>query len=122
MVFAKRLREGVRRGEITCSVRIWVRPHVQIGARYRMGEGEIEIDPSRPSGFRYYFGTGAGIGIPGNPRSAASSEAREGRQDLSDPISLFGSEWETLTTRERVGARVAVLAAALRPRISENQR
>jgi hypothetical protein len=26
MVFAKRLREGVRRGEITCSVRIWTRP------------------------------------------------------------------------------------------------
>src|SRR5437764_173989 len=30
MVFAKRLREGVRRGEITCSVRIWTRPHVQL--------------------------------------------------------------------------------------------
>ena len=44
MVFAKRLREGVRRGNITCSVRIWVRPHVRVGARYRMEEGEIEID------------------------------------------------------------------------------
>ena len=44
MMFAKRLREGVRRGEITCSVRIWMRPHVTVGARYRMGEGEIEVD------------------------------------------------------------------------------
>src|SRR5271163_3142230 len=44
MVFAKRLREGVRSGQITCSVRIWVRPHVKVGARYRMEEGEIEID------------------------------------------------------------------------------
>jgi len=44
MVFAKRLREGVISGDITCSVRIWVRPHVTVGARYRMGEGEIEID------------------------------------------------------------------------------
>ena len=44
MVFAKRLREGVRRGQITCSVRIWVRPHVTVGSRYRMEEGEIEID------------------------------------------------------------------------------
>ena len=44
MMFAKRLREGVRRGEITCSVRIWVRPHVKVGARYRMEQGEIEID------------------------------------------------------------------------------
>src|SRR5271170_3087157 len=44
MVFAKRLREGVRLGQITCSVRIWVRPHVRVGARYPMEEGEIEID------------------------------------------------------------------------------
>ena len=44
MVFAKRLREGVRRGEITCSVRIWTRPHVKVGNRYRMEEGEIEVD------------------------------------------------------------------------------
>jgi hypothetical protein len=44
MVFTKRLREGVRRGEISCSVRIWTRPHVRVGARYRMDEGEIEIE------------------------------------------------------------------------------
>ena len=44
MVFTKRLREGVRRGEITCSVRIGQRPHVSVGARYPMEEGSIEID------------------------------------------------------------------------------
>ena len=44
MVFTKRLREGVRRGFITCSVRIWKRPHVKVGGRYRMDEGEIVID------------------------------------------------------------------------------
>jgi len=44
MVFTKRLREGVRRGFITCSVRIWKRSHVKVGARYRMEEGEILID------------------------------------------------------------------------------
>src|SRR5579863_8859253 len=48
MVFTKRLREGVRRGEITCSVRIWSRPHVRVGARYRMDDGEIEIDSVEP--------------------------------------------------------------------------
>jgi hypothetical protein len=51
MVFTKRLREGVRRGEITCSVRIWVRPHVKVGARYRMDGGEIEIDSIETIGF-----------------------------------------------------------------------
>jgi hypothetical protein len=44
MVFTKRLREGVRSGAITCSVRIWKSPHVKVGNRYRMDEGEIEID------------------------------------------------------------------------------
>jgi hypothetical protein len=48
MMFAKRLREGVRRGEITCSVRIWQRPRVQRGKRYRMEEGEIEVDAIDP--------------------------------------------------------------------------
>ena len=51
MMFAKRLREGVRRGEVTCSVRIWTRPHVKVGTRYRMEEGEIEVDSIEPIGF-----------------------------------------------------------------------
>ena len=44
MIFTKRLRDGVRRGEITCSIRIWQHPHVTVGKRYRMEDGEIEID------------------------------------------------------------------------------
>jgi hypothetical protein len=44
MVFTKRLRERVRSGEITCTVRFWVHPHVTVGGRYRMGDGEIEVD------------------------------------------------------------------------------
>src|SRR5271154_6543773 len=51
MMFAKRLREGVRRGEITCTVRIWLRPRVKDGARYRMEEGEIEVDSIELIGF-----------------------------------------------------------------------
>jgi len=50
MQFTKRLREGVRRGDITCSVRIWTRPHVKVGNRYRMEEGEIEVDSIEPIG------------------------------------------------------------------------
>jgi hypothetical protein len=51
MVFAKRLRDGVRRGEITCSVRIWTRPHVKVGGRYPMDDGEIIVDSITPIGF-----------------------------------------------------------------------
>ena len=51
MIFTKRLRDGVRRGEITCSVRIWMRPHVKVGNRYRMEEGEVEVDSVLPISF-----------------------------------------------------------------------
>lgn len=51
MVFAKRLREGVIRGDITCSVRIWMSPRVTEGHRYRMGDGEIEVESVTPIGF-----------------------------------------------------------------------
>ena len=44
MVFTKRLREGIRRGRIRCSVRIWRRLHVKVGGRYRMDEGQIIVD------------------------------------------------------------------------------
>ncbi len=50
MTFTKRLREGVRRGEITCSVRIWHRPRVTVGGRYQMEEGQIEVDSIEPIG------------------------------------------------------------------------
>jgi hypothetical protein len=51
VIFTKRLREGVRRGDITCSIRIWLRPHVKVGNRYRMEEGEVEVDSVLPISF-----------------------------------------------------------------------
>ena len=43
MQFTKRLREGIRRGRIRCTVRVWMRPHVKVGGRYRLGPGAIEV-------------------------------------------------------------------------------
>jgi hypothetical protein len=51
MIFTKRLREGVRRGEITCSVRFWISPRVSVGKRYAMEGGAIEIDSIETIGF-----------------------------------------------------------------------
>jgi len=42
--FTKRLREPIKRGEITCSVRIWQKPHVRVGGRYALGAGSIVVD------------------------------------------------------------------------------
>jgi hypothetical protein len=47
MMFAKRLREGVIAGEITCTVRIWRWPHVKVGGRYRLGSGAVEVTSVR---------------------------------------------------------------------------
>ena len=44
MVFTKRLREGIKRGRIRCSVRIWTSPHVKVGGRYQMDDGHIVVD------------------------------------------------------------------------------
>jgi hypothetical protein len=48
MVFTKRLREGIRRGRIRCSIRIWTRPHVKVGGRYQMDDGHIVVDSIAP--------------------------------------------------------------------------
>jgi len=50
MTFTKRLREGVKRGEITCSVRFWHSPRVKAGGRYALDEGWIEVESIDPIG------------------------------------------------------------------------
>ena len=50
MMFTKRLREPVMRGDVTCSVRIWQKPHVKVGGRYRLGKGAIEVTSIREIG------------------------------------------------------------------------
>jgi hypothetical protein len=50
MQFAKRLREPVMRGEVTCSVRIWQSPRVKVGGRYPLGGGAIWVTAIREIG------------------------------------------------------------------------
>jgi hypothetical protein len=42
--FSRELRNDVLAGDITLSVRLWKRPKVKLGGRYRVGPGEIEVD------------------------------------------------------------------------------
>jgi hypothetical protein len=42
--FSRELRNDVLAGDITVSVRLWQRPRVKEGGRYRVGLGEIEVD------------------------------------------------------------------------------
>ncbi|MGH7561748.1 MAG: ASCH domain-containing protein [Gemmatimonadales bacterium] len=43
MQFITSLRDGVRSGEITCSIRIWQRSHVKVGGRYPLPPGHIVV-------------------------------------------------------------------------------
>jgi hypothetical protein len=52
MQFAKRLREPVMRGEITCSIRIWQRPHVKAGGTYPLGPGHIRVTSIKEIGLK----------------------------------------------------------------------
>ena len=44
MEFSRELRADVLSGDITVSFRLWRRPKVKPGGRYRVGDGEIEVD------------------------------------------------------------------------------
>ncbi|MDO9337789.1 MAG: hypothetical protein Q7T61_15450 [Caulobacter sp.] len=43
LMFTKRLREPIRRGEIDCTVRIWQSARVKVGNRYAMEGGAVEV-------------------------------------------------------------------------------
>jgi hypothetical protein len=44
MLFKARFHEGIRSGEIRCTVRIWQRPHVKVGGRYALGAVAVVVD------------------------------------------------------------------------------
>ncbi|HMG61461.1 MAG TPA: ASCH domain-containing protein [Streptosporangiaceae bacterium] len=44
MEFSRDLRDDVIAGDITVSYRLWQRPRVRAGGRYRVGPAEIEVD------------------------------------------------------------------------------
>lgn len=92
MDFIQRLRPGVRRGEITCSIRIWQRPRVKNGNRYAStGLGHIEIDSIEADRLvGRHSETGARIGIQ---RRRGVRES--GTEDAARPTRVIG--WNTRT-------------------------
>ena len=43
MQFLRSLRDRIRNGEITSTVRLWQRPHVKVGGRYALPPGQIVV-------------------------------------------------------------------------------
>ena len=82
MQFNRELRDRVKSGEITSSVRIWKQPRVKVGNQYRLGDGHIVIDrhgATHISGVRgpwEMYASGNGLG------AMAREWAEEGRLDV----------------------------------------
>ena len=114
MVFAKRLRERVRHGEITCTVRIWMRPHVRVGGRYRMEGGEIEVNSIETIGCPAITPELARKSRFRGPGSAQVGGAGQRREHLLNPLPLrvaasrqgqSNSSKEQAMSQNRLGAR-----------------
>ena len=43
MQFLRELRDRIRQGEITCSIRLWQRSHVKVGRRYSLAPGKVLV-------------------------------------------------------------------------------
>lgn len=43
MQFIRPLRERIRQGEITTTIRMWQRPHVKVGGHYALPPGKIVV-------------------------------------------------------------------------------
>jgi len=41
--FLSSLRNRIRKGEITCTIRLWQRPHVKVGGRYPLAPGHVVV-------------------------------------------------------------------------------
>src|SRR5947209_3765338 len=48
MLFARSLRERIRRGRIRCTIRIWTHARVKAGGRYKMDDGHVVVDSITP--------------------------------------------------------------------------
>ncbi len=44
MQFTRRLHNGIRSGDITCTIRIWQRPRVKVGGAYKLEGGAVIVD------------------------------------------------------------------------------
>jgi uncharacterized glyoxalase superfamily protein PhnB len=44
LAFTKHLREEIRQGKLRCSVRIWARPHLEVGGKHTVDDGHVVVD------------------------------------------------------------------------------
>jgi len=88
VVFTKRLREGIRRGRIRCTIRIWTRLQVKVRGKYAMDEGHVVVDSIEAIRMRDITQDLARESGFDSERSPRSRTPRQWTKNLSDSVSL----------------------------------
>jgi hypothetical protein len=127
MLFQRRFHDGIRSGQIRCTVRIWQRPHAKVGGRYTLGGGgaivvdkiqEVSLDDITPAvAQRCGFPSLVDLLKTARSKLTTGSVSSEElallvqRLEAMDRRSPAGA-W-TLATLRAIEARPGVLAATL---------
>lgn len=104
MMFTKKLREPIMRGEITTSIRIWQSPRVKVGNAYAViGGGHVRVTGIKE------------IGIPDITPKIARDSGFDGVIDLLKTAKHGRGERVFLVTFVYEGEQLAPAASAPRP-------
>jgi hypothetical protein len=98
MQFSRELREEVLAGEITLTVRLWTRPQVKEGGRYRVGAGEIEVDQVEPVPFAGI--TAADVAQAGEPDRETLRRRAAHAGPIDEDTVVYRIEFHVLTGGE----------------------
>jgi hypothetical protein len=94
MQFSRELRDDVLAGDITLSVRLWTRPQVKEGGRYRVGLGEIEVDAIELVPFAAI--TGADVRRAGEPDRETLRRRAAHAGPINDDTLVYRIEFHAL--------------------------
>jgi hypothetical protein len=95
--FSRELRNDVLAGDITLSVRLWRRPRVKEGGRYRVGPGEIEVDAIELVPFAAL--TGEGVRRAGEPDREALRRRAAHAGPIEEDTLVYRIEFHAVTPR-----------------------
>jgi hypothetical protein len=93
--FSRELRDDVLAGDITLSVRLWQRPRVKAGGRYRVGLGEIEVDTIELVPFSAI--TGADVRRAGEPDRETLRRRAAHAGPIDDDTLVYRIEFHSLS-------------------------
>jgi hypothetical protein len=97
MEFSRELRNDVLAGDITISVRLWRRPRVKQGGRYRVGPGEIEIDAIELVPFAAI--TGADVRRAGEPDRETLRQRAAHAGPIDEETLVYRIEFHVVSSR-----------------------